>query len=392
MNTNEELLTRGVEEVLDRPMLEKKLASGTPLRVKLGIDPTSPNLHLGRAIPLLKLRDFQALGHTVVFIIGDFTGIIGDTSDKDSERPMLTKESIEANLTTYFAQAGKLIDLEKAELHRNSTWLDKLTYREIGEHANCFSVADFIARDNIKRRLDAGKRVSLREVLYPLMQGYDSVEVRADVEMGGTDQRFNMLAGRALQERAGQVPQSIIMNPLIEGLDGRKMSSSFGNTVNLLDSPSDMFGKTMSLNDAFIVKYFELLTRVDLQVVRAHEARLAEGDNPRDIKLALSHEIVRMYHGQEAADEAQQSWISTFSDKEIPTEMQEIQVTTGTLLVDALVQHNIIESKTQVRRLLEVGAITNLDKDEKITDPQTACTEPLTLKIGKKTFVKIIPR
>src|ERR1035437_6652152 len=229
----EELLTRGVSEIIGKKELEDKLHLGKPLRIKLGIDPTSPNLHLGRSIPLLKLRDFQKLGHIVVFIIGDFTGIIGDTSDQDAERPMLTKEIIDENQKTYFEQVGKIIDLSKAEFHHNSDWLEKLTYREIGEQADCFSVSDFVARENIAKRLEEGKRVSLREVLYPLMQGYDSVAIKADIELGGNDQRFNLLAGRKLQEKYGQEPQSIIMGPLIEGLDGRKMSSSWGNTINV---------------------------------------------------------------------------------------------------------------------------------------------------------------
>jgi tyrosyl-tRNA synthetase len=206
INTNqqkiEELLSRGVEEVIHQESLKKKLESGKQLRVKLGIDPTSPHLHLGRAIPLLKLKDFQELGHQVVFIVGDFTGVIGDTSDKDSERPMLTKEVIEENMKEYVRQAGKIIDVDKAEIHYNSEWLEKLTYREIGEQADQFSVAEFIARDNIRRRLDAGTRVSLREMLYPLMQGYDSVVVNADVEIGGFDQLFNLKAGRYIQKLA----------------------------------------------------------------------------------------------------------------------------------------------------------------------------------------------
>jgi len=208
-----ELLARGVTEIIGRDELVAKLNSGQTLRVKLGIDPTSANLHLGRSIPLLKLRDFQDLGHQIIFVIGDFTGQIGDTSDKESERPMLTEAEVATNLTSYVEQVGKILDLERCEIRHNSEWLKQLTFAEIGRQADAFSVSDFIARDNIKRRLEAGKRVSLRETLYPLLQGYDSVEIRADVEVGGTDQRFNMLAGRELQRLYDQAPQSIITNP-----------------------------------------------------------------------------------------------------------------------------------------------------------------------------------
>ena len=230
-NKIKDILERGVEEVIDRGHLETALRSGKQLRAKLGIDPTSPNIHIGRAVPLFKLRDFQELGHKIVLIIGDFTGVIGDTSDKDSERPMLTEVEVKKNLESYIKQAEKVIDVKKCEVRYNSEWLGKLNYHEIGRQADIFSLSEFIARENIKKRLDAGKRISLRELLYPLMQGYDSVAIKADVEIGGTDQRFNLLAGRELQRRYNQEPQDIITNPLIEGLDGRKMSKSYNNTI-----------------------------------------------------------------------------------------------------------------------------------------------------------------
>lgn len=385
----QEVLTRGVEEIIDRSNLGKKLKSGKELRIKLGIDPTSPNIHLGRSIPLLKLRDFQELGHKIIFIIGDFTGLIGDSSDKDSERPMLSKEDVEQNLQTYIKQAAKIIDINTAEIYHNSEWLGKLGYLEIGRQADIFSLNEFISRENINRRLEKGKRVSLREVMYPLMQGYDSVAVRADVEIGGTDQRFNLLAGRDVQRFYNQEPQDILTNPLIEGLDGRKMSSSFGNTINLFDAPDDMFGKIMSLKDDLIVKYFILLTRVNMQIVREYEKNLKSGTNPRDIKLKLAHEIVAMYCGQDIAGSAQLNWESTFSKKKAPENIQEIKVRKDAYLVDILFEHNLVKSKTRVRRLLEEGAIKDLSGGSKIIDPKTKVVQPLVLKIGKKTFVKI---
>lgn len=390
--TYKELLTRGVHEVIGKKELEKQLKSGKKLTIKLGIDPTSPNLHLGRSIPLLKLRDFQKLGHHIVFIVGDFTGVIGDTSDKESERPMLSEEIIEENKKTYFEQVGKILDLEKAEFRFNSEWLGKLTYREIGEHADQFSVADFVARENIKKRMDEGKRVSLREVLYPLMQGYDSVAIQADVEIGGTDQRFNLLAGRTLQASFKQEPQSIITNPLIAGLDGRKMSSSWGNTINLRDEPNDMYGKVMSLNDDLLETYFTLCTRVPMKEVEKITKGIVSGDvHPRDAKMRLGREIVTLYHNTELAEQAENNFVQTFQKKEVPEDIQEIQGTQGKKIGDMLVLHNIVPSKSEWRRLVEGGGVHNITQKEtaKITDVHEIFENQIILKIGKKTFIKI---
>ncbi|MCR4286214.1 MAG: tyrosine--tRNA ligase [Candidatus Kaiserbacteria bacterium] len=383
----EELLTRGVDEVIHKEVLQKKLLSGEQLRVKLGIDPTSANLHLGRSIPLLKLRDFQELGHQVVFIVGDFTGIIGDTSDKDSERPMLTREAVEENKKTYFAQVSKILDIDAVEFRYNSEWLEGLTYREIGEHADLFSVSDFIARDNIKRRLDAGKRVSLRETLYPLMQGYDSVAIKADVELGGTDQRFNMLAGRVLQPHFKQEPQDILMTPLINGTDGRKMSSSWGNTINLLAPAVDMYGKVMSMQDSEIVTYFTMCTRVPLSKVAEVREALSGEANPRDAKMELAFEITRMYHGEEGAREGESYFRETFQQKQVPEDVIEISGD----YVEALVRTEVVASKNELRRLLEAGGVRDAETGEKFTEMPTSVTEPRVLKIGKRRFVKLMP-
>ncbi len=389
LNKIEELLSRGVEEVIDKSHLENKLKSGKQLRIKLGIDPTSPNIHLGRSIPLLKLRDFQELGHKIIFIIGDFTGLIGDASDKDSERPILSEDTVNENLKTYIEQAAKIIDINTAEIYRNSEWLGSLGYLEIGRQADAFSLNEFSSRENIDRRMIEGKRVALREVFYPLMQGYDSVKVMADVEIGGTDQRFNLLTGRDMQRLYKQEPQDIVTNPIIEGLDGRKMSSSFGNTVNLFDTPGDMFGKIMSLKDEFIIKYFILLTRIDMEIINGYEESLKNGINPRDIKMKLAHQIVTMYHNHEFANLAQLNWEKTFSDKKIPDVIQTIKVDKGAILIDLLVTYKLVKSKTDARRLFEEGAIKNLNDNSKINDSQVKVTEPLVLKIGKKTFLKI---
>ncbi|NLZ74818.1 tyrosine--tRNA ligase [Candidatus Falkowbacteria bacterium] len=383
----EEILNRGVEEIIDRANLEKKLQSGQILRIKLGIDPTSKNIHLGRAIPLLKLRDFQQAGHQIVFIIGDFTGVIGDTSDKDSERPMLSEEMVKENLQTYIAQAAKIIDINKTEIHYNSEWLKTLTYKEISHQANAFSLNEFISRDNIARRLEAGKRVSLRELLYPLMQGYDSVQIKADVEIGGADQRFNLLAGRDLQRLYGQEPQDIITNPLIEGLDGRKMSSSFGNSVNLLDEPNDMFGKIMSLKDEFIIKYFTLTTRVSLETIKDYEQSLKDGANPRDIKMKLASEIVRMYHSEEAARAAQEYFIKTVSNKEIPDEIKEFKPSEYNI-VSVLVETQLASSKSDAKRIIEQGGVKV--NGEVIKDLSFIVPTKAVLQKGKLNFIKVI--
>lgn len=383
----DELLTRGVEEVIGGEDLRKRLMAGERLRVKLGIDPTSPNLHLGRSIPLLKLRDFQNLGHQVVFIIGDFTGTIGDTSDKDSERPMLAREVVERNMKTYREQAGKILDLSKCEVRHNSEWLGKPGYAEIGEQTDQFSLNEFMSRELIARRLEEGKRVSVRELLYPLMQGYDSVVIKADVELGGTDQRFNLLAGRTLQKHYGQKPQTIIMNPLVAGTDGRKMSSSWGNTINLTEAPDDMFGKVMSIPDELIIPYFTFMTRIAMEAVEKHAAALASGANPRDVKLELATEIVRMYHDEHEAAKACGNFISMFSKGETPEEMPEFKLAEGMTIVDVLVASGLCSSKGAARRDMDGGGV-KLD-GEIVSDYETRPSSGSTLQKGKRHFLRM---
>jgi len=383
----EELLTRGVEEIIDVDHLRKKLESGTQLRIKLGIDPTSPNLHIGRSIPLLKLRDFQELGHRIVLLIGDFTGVIGDTSDKDSERPMLGSDVVAENMKTYAEQAGKILDMNACEVVRNSEWLGKLTYGDIGEHANAFSLAEFIARDNIRRRLEAGTRVSLREVLYPLMQGYDSVALGADVEIGGTDQRFNLLAGRRLQEHYGEEPQDIVMNPLLEGTDGRKMSSSWGNTINLTDEPNDMFGKVMKIPDELIVKYMTFATRMPLEDITETKQALALGANPRDAKVRLARELVTLYHDAASADAAEEYFVNTFAKKQTPDEMPELAAE-GKTVLEVLVEMQFVSSNSDARRAIEQGGVRV--NEDKVSDMNRVLAAGDIVQKGKRFFVRIV--
>ncbi|KKP97362.1 MAG: Tyrosine-tRNA ligase [Candidatus Moranbacteria bacterium GW2011_GWE1_36_7] len=388
----EEILTRGVNEVIDCENLKKRLLGGEKLRIKFGTDPTSPNIHLGRAVSLLKLRDLQELGHQIVFLIGDFTGVIGDTSDKESERPMLERAVVEKNMETYFEQAGKILDMSKVEVVKNSDWLGKLTYNEISEQADIFSLAEFIARDNIKKRLEKGTRISLRELLYPLMQGYDSVVLKADLELGGTDQRFNLLAGREMQKKYKQKPQDVMMTDLIEGTDGRKMSSSWGNTINLTDDANSMFGKVMSMGDELIGKYFVHCTRVPMEEIAQIEKEMKDETlNPRDAKLRLAGEIVKIYHSEDLARSAREYFINTFSKKEIPTDIAEFVIEGEMKLAELLVKSSNASSMGDARRKIEQGGVS-VD-DEKITDAQKIIDKEFNgkvFKIGKLGFVKII--
>lgn len=382
-----DILERGVAEVIDRAHLEKRLRAGEKLRVKLGIDPTSSNIHLGRAVALLKLRDFQELGHIPVLILGDFTGVIGDTSDKTAERPMLLRETVEENLKFYLAQYKKLLDLDKAEIHYNSKWLDTLSYREICQQADQFSLAEFMARKNIADRLEAGRRISLRELLYPLMQGYDSVAIKADVELGGTDQRFNLLAGRAMQAHYSQEPQDIMTVDLIPGTDGRKMSSSWGNTINLTDEPKEMYGKMMSMRDEDMISYLIHCTRVLMNEVEEIKRSLASGTvNPRDIKMQLAFEITKIYWGEEGARAGEAYFKDVFQKGDIPGEMPEIEAS-GQGVASTLVITNFAKSKTDARRLLEEGAVRV--NGEVVRDGDVILKKGAVLQKGKREFVRI---
>lgn len=392
MEAIDEILSRGVAEVIDKENLRQRLTAGKPLRIKLGIDPTSPNIHIGRAVVLLKMRDFQKLGHKIIFIVGDFTGIIGDASDKEAERPMLTEEQVKDNMQSYIDQAGKILDLDQTETHFNSEWLKKLGFKEIGEQANQFSIADFIARENIKKRLDSGKRVSLREVLYPLMQGYDSVQVEADVELGGTDQRFNLLAGRTLQSHYKQTPQDVLMVNLIPGTDGRKMSSSWGNTINITDQPEDMFGKVMSIPDDIIVTYFEHCTRVPMEEVKTIADQLESDQvNPRDLKLRLAQEITKLYHGEESAQKAQEHFVNVFSNREVPSNMPTIKISEDKLnIIDIIVKAEFAASRSEARRLVEQGGVEVDGVKVLSSDQEIEIKNEMVLRVGKLKFVKVI--
>ncbi len=380
------LLTRGVEEIIPAENLKKQLLGKKQLRVKLGIDPTSPNLHIGRAVVLWKLRAFQDLGHKAILIVGDFTGLIGDTSDKDSERPMLNPETVKKNAATYFKQAFKILDPKKTETHFNSKWLKKLGFLEIGKMAEQFSLHEFIARENIKKRLDSGKRIGLREVLYPLMQGYDSVAVKADVELGGTDQRFNLLAGRSIQPAYGQQPQAILTTALLEGTDGRKMSSSWGNTINLTDNPVDMFGKVMSLPDSLIEKYFTFATDWEETKIKTF---LSKTKHPRDQKLELANAITTLYHNRQYAKKAKEDFISRFSKRELPEDIKIVKLKPGSYQLSSMLYDlNLVSSKSEARRLIQQNGVKVNQQLAKDTELKID-SAPTLVQVGKRKIVYV---
>lgn len=382
-----DVLTRCVDEVIDRKDLELLLNGKRKLRVKLGIDPTSPNIHIGRAVILWKLRSFQDLGHTVIFIVGDFTGQIGDTSDKDSERPMLSESQIKINLKNYFDQAYKILDRKKTETYYNSKWLKKLGFLEIGKLADAFSLHEFESRELISKRMKSGKRVSLRELLYPLMQGYDSVAVKSDLELGGTDQRFNMLAGRTIQPLYEQVSQNIMTMQLVEGTDGRKMSSSWGNVINITDEPGNMFGKIMSVPDALIEKYFLFTTRLSPEEIKKI---LSLYSHPRDQKIALAESVTALYYGQKIAEQSKNNFISQFSKGQLPADIPIKKIAAGEYqLSQLLLDLGLVISKSEARRLMDQQGVKI---DGIIVNEQLIAingVKEILIQVGKRKFIKV---
>lgn len=384
----EELLSRGIEDCFVKEDLKKDLLSGRQLRIKFGIDPTGPKIHIGRAIPLRKLRQFQLLGHQIVLIIGDFTAQIGDPSDKLAKRPMLTREVIEQNMRDYKAQIGKIIDIDKVEFVYNSDWLRPLGFQEICQLAESFTVQQMVARRNFADRIENGEEVSLRELMYPLMQGYDSVAINADVEIGGFDQLFNLKAGRYIQKHYGKKEQNVLTVQMLEGTDGRKMSTSWGNIITIVDEPNDMYGKIMSLKDELIIKYFTLTTDLSLKEIQLIEKAIASGENPKIHKMRLAREIVTMYHSEKAAAKAEEQFESVFAKGALPETMPEISHTV-TDVAQELKKIALIESKSEWARLIKEGAIS-LHEGDVLTDTKWVPKEPCVLKIGKRRFVRFV--
>lgn len=390
MDKVEELLTRGVANIIpNKGALEEALNSVKKLNVYLGIDPTATQIHLGHAVPLRKLKELSELGHNVTFLIGDFTALIGDTSDKDSERPVLTKKQIEENFETYKEQAKKIVDFSKVKVRHNSEWLKKLDFEEIIKLCQHFSFGDFASRELVRKRLQSGSKVGLHEALYPVMQGYDSYFMDTDLQLGGTDQTFNMQAGRVLQKDLRNKESFIMANVFLTGTDGRKMSKSWGNAIWLTDSPEEMFGKVMSLSDNLIVEYFTLATNTPMQRIDEIEKKLKSGENPMVIKKELANVIVSELHSKAAAQKAKKDFEETFQKGSAPRDLPEITVDSSPVdIVDFLVENNLVESRSQAKRLLSEGAL-ELD-GQTLENDETEVSNNQVLKIGKKKFVKMI--
>lgn len=386
----DELLTRGIDQVIVRAELETALKSGRKLRIKFGVDPTRPDLHIGHAVVLRKLRQFQDMGHTVIFLIGDYTTKIGDPSGKSKTRPMLSDEEIAAHVETYLAQVGLVLDVKKAEIRYNSEWLGKLSFGDLISLASNVSVAQTIEREDFKNRLKSGQELSLHELLYPLMQAYDSVMLEADVEFGGTDQLFNLMAGRALQRKMGQRPQAVVVSELLVGLDGsKKMSKSLDNYVGLTDEPLDMYGKIMSLPDSLIGPYYRLCTEIPLPVIDELIKTIAAGANPRDSKASLAREIVRIYHDEAAAVEAETLWNKQFRDGGRPQQIDEFVVRRANLaLPDLLFEAKLAASKSEARRLIEQNGV-RIDDETQTLESGAGWKTGQILQVGKRRYLKL---
>ncbi len=394
-----EKLKRGIDrleteaELVER--LEHSRRTGRPLRVKLGIDASGPDIHLGFAVVLRKLRQFQALGHTAVLIVGDFTGRIGDPTGRSKTRPQLTDEQIRENLARYQEQIKKILIPERCEFRYNSEWLDSLKVRDVVNLAARYTVARLIEREDFKTRLNQGVPLFVHELLYPLFQGYDSVMVQADVELGGSDQYWNLLVGRELQARFGQTPQVIITMPLLVGTDGRlKMSKSYGNYVGISEPASEMFGKLMSIPDEVILTYFRLTTDKTDAEIAEYEARLKAGENPKNIKVELAKAVCALYHSPSAAEAAASEFDRIFRDKQAPQALPEFKVPeSGVNIVDLIVQTGLLPSKSETRRKLQEGAVY-LDGN-RITDLTLIvkpAPQPLILKVGKRKFIRLVSK
>ncbi len=399
MTIDEQLayLKKGTVDVIREEDLRKKLErsakTGKPLRVKLGLDPTAPDIHVGHTVVIRKLKAFQDLGHTVIFLIGDFTGMIGDPSGKNVTRPPLSREEVNANAETYKRQMFKLLDPERTELRFNGEWMDKFNAADFVKLCAKTTVKQILERDDFTKRMADEKPISLHELLYPLVQGYDSVALEADVELGGTDQKFNLLMGRNLQREYDQEPQVIITTPLLEGLDGvNKMSKSLNNYIGIDEEPGEMFGKVMSISDELMWRYYELLTDLSVQGIEDLKAACESGaENPRNIKVKLAKYIIRDFHSAEAADAAEEEFNRVFVQKEIPDEIEEKAMASGTYkLADLLVESGLVASKGEARRLIEQGGVkVNGEKASAANAEIGLDGDDCLLQVGKRKFLKV---
>jgi tyrosyl-tRNA synthetase len=395
VNEQMDEIRRGVVDLIDEGELAKKIersiSTGKPLNAKLGADPSSPDLHIGHGVPLRKLRTFQDLGHHAALIIGDFTAMIGDPSGRSKTRPILTEAETKANAQTYVDQILKILSKENLTIFYNNEWLSKMNFADVIKLAGSYTVSQMLERDDFHKRFESEQPISLHEFLYPLAQGMDSVAIHSDIELGGTDQKFNLLVGRELQRHFGQEPQCILTTPLLEGTDGvRKMSKSYGNSINFSDSADEMFGKTMSVPDNLILPYFTLATQVkDLSAIKQ---TLEEGkENPRNIKVRLAQEIIKLFYDQAAADAALERFEQMFVKKEVPDDIPEASVgVTPKNIVELIAEQQLAPSKSEARRLIAGGGVSV--NGEKIVDEKAVLTptaEGVVLKVGKRKFLKV---
>ncbi|WP_298768385.1 tyrosine--tRNA ligase [uncultured Shewanella sp.] len=385
-------IKRGTEEVLLEADLLEKLKEDRPLRIKLGCDPTAPDIHLGHTVILNKLRTFQDLGHEVIFLIGDFTGMVGDPSGKNSTRPALTREQVKTNAQTYIDQVYKILDADKTRIEFNSDWLEPLGAAGMIRLASQQTVARMMERDDFKKRYGSGQSIAIHEFMYPLLQGYDSVALKADVELGGTDQKFNLLMGRELQKSDGQKPQTVIMMPLLEGLDGvKKMSKSANNYIGVNDPAEEMFGKIMSISDELMWRYFELLSFRPLTDIDKLKQDVEQGQNPRDVKISLAKEIISRFHDEDAAEAAHQAFIQRFQKGAIPDDIPDVEIAIGEGIgiANLLKEAGLVSSTSDAMRMIKQGAV-KLDS-EKIADPRLQFSTAMSgvFQVGKRKFAKI---
>ncbi len=387
------LLGRGAVDLISRVDLAERLRTGRPLRVKAGFDPTAPDLHLGHTVLLTKLRQFQELGHHVIFLIGDFTGMIGDPTGKSATRPPLTREQVAANAETYRQQVFRVLDASRTEVAFNSTWFDRMSAADMIRLAGAHTVARMLERDDFSKRYRSEQPIAIHEFLYPLVQGYDSVALRADVELGGTDQTFNLLMGRELQRQHGQAPQVVLTMPLLEGLDGvNKMSKSLGNYIGITDAPADMFGKLMSISDELMWRYLELLSLQPTDVISRWRAEVADGRNPREVKVELGREIVTRFHGEAAAVAAIEAFDARFRRDEVPADLVEIEIAAGAsgMAIPTLLKAaGLVSSTSDAIRLIGQGAV-KVD-GERLEDKGRVLAQGASalLQVGKRRFARI---
>lgn len=388
--TIDELLTRGVAEVIVEADLRKRLHEGKPLRLKQGFDPSRPNMHIGHAVGLRKLRTFQELGHHVVLIVGDWTAQIGDPSGRDETRPRLTAEAVQENARTYMEQFFSVVDRSRTEVRWQSEWYGSFTLEQALDLTGRFTMAQMLAHETFRKRYEEGQPLTILELMYPMLQAYDSVAINADVEFGGTDQKFNNLAGRELMSQLGMQPQHVLLVPLIPGTDGRKMGKTFDNTVDVLLPPADMYGKIMSMSDDVLPLYYEVLTDIPLNDVADIRTSLHEGTvNPRDLKMRLARVVISQFHSPDAAQHAEESFIQQFVRREIPDDIPVHTLTEPTLLIDVMMQTSLASSKSEARRLIDSGGVRIAGEKVEGYDVVLTPGMSVVVQVGRRKFVQL---